>query len=102
MKSETIPVNITILDREYQIACSEEEYAPLLESARYLDEKMREVKAGGRIIELDRIAVITALNITHELVQARRGGLADEEVEVSARLVEMQHKIDQALADDEK
>ena len=64
------PINISILDKEYKIACPPGEQAALLASAEYLDSKMREVRDSGSIIGAERIAVITALNITHELLNA--------------------------------
>ena len=62
-------VTVTILDRDYQVSCSPEEKEALLNSARYLNDRMREIKAGGTVIGLERIAVMAALNITHELLQ---------------------------------
>ncbi len=62
-------VNVTILDRDYQVSCPPEERDSLLHSARFLDEKMREIKSSGNVIGLERIAVMAALNITHELLQ---------------------------------
>ncbi|MBC8211152.1 MAG: cell division protein ZapA [Gammaproteobacteria bacterium] len=68
--SKALPINISILDKEYKIACPAGEQTALLASAEYLDTKMREVRASGSIIGSERIAVITALNITHELLNS--------------------------------
>jgi len=65
----TNTVTVTILDRDYQVNCNAEERESLLNSARYLNDRMREIKAGGSVIGLERIAVMAALNITHELLQ---------------------------------
>jgi len=62
-------VTVTILDRDYQVSCKPEERDALLNSARYLNDKMREIKANGSVIGLERIAVMAALNIAHELLQ---------------------------------
>lgn len=60
---------VQILDKDYLIACPEEERAALHQSASYLDEKMREIRASGKIHGLERIAVMAALNIAHEFLQ---------------------------------
>ncbi|MFT5503068.1 MAG: cell division protein ZapA [Gammaproteobacteria bacterium] len=66
--SDTQPISITILDKEYKIACPPGEQSALLASAKYLDVKMREIRDSGSIIGSERIAVITALNIANELL----------------------------------
>ncbi|MGA9342713.1 MAG: cell division protein ZapA [Rhodanobacteraceae bacterium] len=70
------PVSIHILDREFLIACTPEERAGLLDAAAMLDAKMREVRANARGAALDRIAVLTALNLAHELLTLQREGNA--------------------------
>jgi len=67
MSTNTVTVNI--LDRDYQVSCSPEEREALLNSAHYLNDRMREIKANGSVVGLERIAVMAALNITHELLQ---------------------------------
>jgi cell division protein ZapA len=62
-------VTVSILDRDYQVACPPEERDSLLNSARYLNDRMREIKSSGSVIGLERIAVMAALNITHEYLQ---------------------------------
>ena len=63
--------SVTILDKEYQVACPPEQQAELLLSARHLDEQMRAIRSTGKVIGLERIAVMAALNISHELLQTR-------------------------------
>jgi cell division protein ZapA len=63
------PVTVRILDKEFLIACAPEERPALLSSARYLDERMREVRDGARIVGLDRISIMAGLNIANELLQ---------------------------------
>ncbi|WP_347330071.1 cell division protein ZapA [Marinimicrobium locisalis] len=70
MSSETVFVKI--LDKDYQVVCSREERAALQESAELLDERMRMIKRSGSVIGLERIAVMAALNLSHELLQAKR------------------------------
>ena len=65
--------SVTILDKDYQVACPPQQQAELLLSARHLDEQMRAIRATGKVIGLERIAVMAALNISHELLQARNG-----------------------------
>ncbi|HLT63692.1 MAG TPA: cell division protein ZapA, partial [Pseudohongiella sp.] len=65
-------VAVKILDREYQISCPPSEQAALLQAAHHLDENMRKIKARGTIHGLEKISVMAALNITHELLQKNR------------------------------
>jgi cell division protein ZapA len=71
MSADTIPVNIRILDKEYCVGCPAGERDELLASARYLDAKMREIRDSRKVTGSDRIAVICALNLAHELLQKR-------------------------------
>lgn len=64
-------VSVRILEKEYQVACLSEERSELLDSAEYLNSKMREIRDAGNIIGLDRIAVMAALNLAHELLKIR-------------------------------
>ena len=61
-------VVVKILDKEYQVSCPPSEQDALLKSARYLDESMRKIKSRGNIHGLEKIAVMAALNITHEML----------------------------------
>ena len=63
-------VTVKILDKEYQVACPAEQEAELMVSAKYLDKQMRSIRDTGKVIGLERIAVMAALNISHELLQA--------------------------------
>lgn len=65
------PVTVTILEKEYLISCSEEERDQLHTAAAFLNQKMKEVKSGGKIVGTERVAVIAALNIAHELLACR-------------------------------
>lgn len=98
MNKPTTPlaVTVSILDKEYKVACPSGEKRALLESAEYLDEKMREIKDSGKIIGAERIAVIAALNITHELLN---GSIIEGEIkeELSPRLRSLSSKISAAL-----
>ncbi len=63
-------VSVRILEKEYQVACPAEERDDLLRSAEMLNRKMREIRDSGKVIGLDRIAVMAALNITNELLRS--------------------------------
>ena len=96
MKEASAPVSIHILDKEYRVACEPQERDELLAAARFLDEKMREIRDGGKVIGVDRIAVMAALNIAHELLGLR--GEKDGYVQtISAKLRLLQEKIGGAL-----
>lgn len=71
MANETVFVKI--LDKEYQVACPREERQALIESAQLLDERMKAIRGSGAVIGLERIAVMAALNLSHELLQAKSG-----------------------------
>lgn len=92
MNENIIPVSINILDKEYRIACTKEEREDLLVSSKYLDSKMRELKDGGKIVGPDKIAVVAALNIAHELIQLRV-----QHVQLGEKLDTLGNRIDQAL-----
>ena len=89
------PINISILDKDYKVACPVGEQPALLASAKYLDGKMREVRDSGSIIGSERIAVITALNITNELLSS--DSPIDVENEISPRLKSLESKISRVL-----
>ncbi len=96
MSGESVPITIKVLDKEFRIACPESEQASLLESANYLSEKMREVRDTGKVIGMDRIAVMTALNLAHELLQSK-SEQADFSRTFGQRLELLQDKVDTAL-----
>ncbi len=90
-------VKVRILDQEYTVACPEDAKNDLLQSADYVDRKMREIRQGGKVVGTDRIAVMAALNIAHELLeaQAENERLAD----VRQRLARLDARIAASLDD---
>jgi len=64
-------VSVRILEKEYQFACPTEERAALLDAAEHLNDEMRKIRDSGKVIGLDRIAVMAALNMANELLKAR-------------------------------
>ncbi len=91
MSSEA--VNIRILDREYTIGVVPEERDGLIAAARMLDAKMREVRGNNRMAAVDRIAVLAALNLAHELQQLRQEQEARDH-EISHVMRELHNKLD--------
>ncbi|HEK1686580.1 TPA: cell division protein ZapA [Pseudomonas putida] len=98
--SSSNSVTVQILDKEYSIICPPEERNNLVGAARYLDGKMREIRSSGKVIGADRIAVMAALNITHELLHRQErpdvasGGTTREQVR------DLLERVDEALSDD--
>ncbi|HEX7374509.1 MAG TPA: cell division protein ZapA [Steroidobacteraceae bacterium] len=89
-------VSVRLLDREYQVACPAEERSDLLDSAEYVDAKMKEVRDSGKVVGLDRIAVISALNIANELIKLRRNGTSLEG-DLGAKLKSLRERVESAL-----
>ena len=89
-------VSVRLLDREYQVACPAEERSDLLDSAEYLDGKMRELRESGHVVGLERIAVIAALNIANELIKQRKQGSVAEG-DLGARLRSLRERVESAL-----
>jgi len=95
MTDRTVRVSVRILEKEYQVACLPEERSELLDSAEYLNAKMREIRDAGNIIGLDRIAVMAALNLANELLKVRNRGAVDNEVAPQIR--QMRERVEAAL-----
>lgn len=74
---EHMPVTVQILDKDYRIVCAPGEHHGLMDCARMLDQRMREVRQNGRVIGADRIAVMAALNLLYETMQQRDQGNVD-------------------------
>ena len=99
--SETKSLQVTIMGREFRVACPEEEQAGLLEAVDYLNRKMLEIRDGGKVIGLERIAIMAALNIAHELLTTKVGGGFDMG-EIKRRMNRMEAVIDQAMTEQAK
>ena len=90
---ESLPVTIRVLDKEYQVACPPEEKNALLDSARFLDAKMREIRDERKMVGADRVAVMAALNIAHDLLQCQGG----DGTSAGNKLRSLQGKIEAAI-----
>lgn len=101
MASDTRAFDVTLLGKSYRVACAEDERDELLEAVAYVDRKMREIRDSGKVIGADRIAVMAALNIAHELLSTRLGGGFDLG-EFKRRIGHMQEAIDRALTEQDE
>ncbi len=88
-------VDVSILGKQFSVACPEHERAALSAAATYLDTKMREIQRSGKVIGAERCAVMAALNIAHELLNLRQSMGISEDFEVKIRT--LQKKIDVVL-----
>ncbi len=91
-------LDVTILDRELRIACPEEERQGLLDAVSYLNRKMTEIRDAGKTTNVERIAIMAALNIAHELLSMKVGKGVDLG-DLARRMNSMQTAIDQVLAE---
>ena len=96
MSQDPTRVSVRILDRDYVIACAHEERPALLDAAEYLNGRMREVRDSGKVVGLDRIAVMVALNMANELLQLR-GRDTRNVLETGDKLRSLRERIETAL-----
>lgn len=95
---EQTQLTVRILGRDYQVACPEGERESLLTSAEYLSKRMSAVQKKGKTLGMERIAVMTALNMARDLLDhERRKQRAPMDEQVSERLQQLQFKIESAL-----
>lgn len=89
-------VSVRILEKEYQFACPASERNDLLNSAEFLNAKMRQIRDSGKVVGLDRIAVMAALNLANDLLRNRN---VDEALDASVglRLKSMRERVESAL-----
>ncbi len=96
MSGDHKPMRVHILDKEYLVACADDERDALFASAEFLTEKMQEIRDSGKIVGADRIAVMAALNLAHDLLQ-NKTVKSDYQYDISKRLRALHDKIDVAL-----
>lgn len=100
----TVTLDVNVLGRDYKVACREHERDDLVEAVSFLDRRMREIRDTGKVANVERIAVMAALNIANELlrthrdVQAGDGEATIDETSLRGRIVAMRSAIDQVLA----
>ena len=98
MSEKNKTLDVQIMDRELRIACPDDEREELLDAVAYLDKRMREIRDAGKIVSVERIALMAALNIAHELLTTKIGRGVDLS-DFKRRMDSMQAAIDQALAE---
>ena len=98
MSAEGRGLDISIMGRKFRVACAENEEKQLLEAVAYLDKKMREIHEQGKVVGLERIAIMAALNITYELFSTC---VADgfDIAEFKRRMASMQAALEKAMSD---
>ena len=98
--SSSSSVTVHILDKEYSIMCPQEERTNLVSAARYLDGKMREIRSSGKVIGADRIAVMAALNITHDLLHRQEVTAVQTNSTTREQVRDLLERVDLVLATD--
>jgi cell division protein ZapA len=93
---EARPLSVRILEKEYVVACAPDERTELLDSAEFLNGRMREIRDSGKIVGLDRIAVMAALNLAHELILLRAKETGTEQ-ELGSRIKAMRERVETSL-----
>src|SRR6185312_16682990 len=94
-------VEVNLLGRSYRVACSEGEREALMQAVAYLDTKMNEIRKAGKVVGTERIAVMAALNVAHELLSVKLGGGFDVGA-AKRRLSAIESRLDEAIAKQEK
>ena len=101
MNAESTGLQINIMGREFRVACPEEEQKGLLEAVEYLNLKMQEIRAGGKVLGVERIAIMAALNIAHELLTTKVGGGFDI-ADIKRKMARMENVLDQLMSDQDE
>jgi cell division protein ZapA len=95
-------LTLSLLGREFRVACPDGEEKQLLASADYLNRKLKEVRDTGKVIGNERIAIMAALNIAHESMSNRSTAGSTDATQFRRRIVAMQEMLDSALAADQE
>lgn len=93
-------VDVEIMGREFTIACSEEERQDLLDAVNYLEKKMHDIRDAGKVVGLDRIAIMAALNLSHEVLNTSSGSI--DIGDYKRRINGMRNQIDEVIAEQNK
>lgn len=95
--SEAKGVDVSIMGREFRVSCTDDEYEALMSAVSFLDRKMREIRDSGKVIGVERVAIMAALNIAHELLTTRTGGF--DIGDFKRRINSMQERIEQEISE---
>jgi len=96
MSQDQARVSVRIMEKEYVIACPYEERTALLDTAEFLNNRMREIRDSGKVVGLDRIAVMVALNLANELLRLKNQD-ARLESEASGRVRALRERVEVAI-----
>jgi cell division protein ZapA len=100
MSADAKGLQINVMGREFRVACPENEQKELLEAVDYLNQKMSDIRDNGKVIGLERIAIMAALNIAHELLSTKVGGF--DMASIKRRMHSIETMLDQAMRDQSK
>ena len=100
MSTDGTGMQINVMGREFRIACKPEEQKSLREAVDYLNRKMQEIKEQGKVTGLDRVAIMAALNISHEYLSTRFGGF--DVADIKRRMTNIETIVDQALSEQDE
>jgi cell division protein ZapA len=100
-ESKTSSLDVSILGKSYKVACADDERESLLQAVRYVDQKMTEIRDAARVNQPERVAVMAALNIAHELLTTKMGGGFDM-AHLKRRIDSMQLILDEVLQPQDK
>jgi cell division protein ZapA len=89
-------VDVMIMGREFTVSCTDEERQGLLDAVNYLDKKMHDIRSAGKVVGVERIAIMAALNLSHELLNTKTGDI--DIGDYKRRISAMQNQIDEAVA----
>ena len=96
MTDDAITLDVSLLGREFRVACKKDEQTNLLDAVAYVDRKMREIRDASKVVSTERLAVMAALNIAHELLHAK-SGLSFDSDDFKRRMAAMQVAIERVM-----
>ena len=97
MSNDIQTVSVRILDKDYQVACPADQQAELKEAARFLDQQMRKIRETGKVVGLERIAVMAALNVTYDLRKCQATASEQSVNGSNEQVRKLNNKLDGAL-----
>lgn len=94
--NEVKGVDVNIMGRDFTVSCTDEERPGLMDAVNFLDKKMRDIRDSGKIVGVERIAIMTALNLSHELLNSKNGNV--DVGDFKRRITQMQDQIDKVCS----